>query len=153
MIEGRCDCGEVRYRMHSAPIVVHCCHCRECQRQTGSAFVLNAIIETDRFEHTGNVTEVTVPSGSGMGQVITSCAKCGVAVFSSYKIREDKVRNVRVGTLEDPDLCPPDVHIFTKHKQAWLQLGRSAPVFEEFYDFKEVWPADAQARWGVLFDG
>ena len=49
-LEGGCACGAVRYRLTSAPMFVHCCHCRDCQRQTGSAFVLNALIEADRVD-------------------------------------------------------------------------------------------------------
>ena len=151
MFEGRCDCGAVTYSMSSEPIVVHCCHCSECQRQTGSAFVLNAIIETDRVELSGDVSEVTLPTGSGKGQVITRCAHCGVAVFSNYKVRMGKLRNVRVGTLDQPGRFAPDVHIFTKSKLPWLKLASDVPVFEEFYDFRKIWPAPALERWDALF--
>src|SRR5216117_2499908 len=48
-LKGRCACGKVRYRLLAEPMRVHCCHCTDCQRHTGSAFVLNAIIETSTF--------------------------------------------------------------------------------------------------------
>ncbi|WP_446686727.1 GFA family protein [Pseudohalocynthiibacter aestuariivivens] len=151
MLKGQCGCGAVTYSMSSKPICVHCCHCSECQKQTGSAFVLNAIIEADRVEFDGPIVENTLPTPSGKGQVITRCATCGVAVFSSYMARLGKLRYIRVGTLDNPSDCPPDVQIFTSSKQDWVQLNTEIPVFEDFYDFAEVWPEDALARWNTLF--
>jgi hypothetical protein len=146
MLEGRCGCGAVTYRMRSKPMFVHCCHCSECQRLTGAAYVLNAIVEADRVDCTGPVTEHELPTPSGKGQIITRCKDCGVAVFSSYMIRLGKLRYVRVGTLDDPDECPPNVQIFTRSKQAWVPLNEDIPVFEDFYKFDEVWPREALDR-------
>lgn len=125
---------------------VHCCHCSECQRQTGAAYVLNAIIEADRVEFEGPVSEYELPTPSGKGQIITRCQECGVAVFSSYMIRLGKLRYVRVGTLNDPDQCPPDVQIFTSSKQSWVPLNKDIPVFDDFYKFDDVWPRAALDR-------
>ncbi|SFU09569.1 GFA family protein [Sedimentitalea nanhaiensis] len=151
MLTGQCGCGAVTYRLMSEPMSVHCCHCRDCQRQTGSAFVLNALIEAERVNFHGPVAEATFPSGSGKGQVVTRCAVCGVALFSAYLIREGKLRNVRVGTLDQPSACPPDVHIFTASKQPWVMLAGDIPAFEGFYDIAQVWPQDRLARWAALF--
>ena len=140
MLNGRCGCGAVTYEMSTPPMFVHCCHCRECQRQTGAAYVLNAIIEADRVNFNGPVTEHELPTPSGKGQIITRCQDCGVAVFSSYMIRLGKLRYVRVGTLDNPDQCPPDVQIYASSKQTWVPLSIDIPVFEEFYKFEEVWP-------------
>ncbi|MGI3183826.1 GFA family protein [Nioella aestuarii] len=151
MHEGKCACGAVTYSMKTDPMFVHCCHCSECQKQTGSAFVLNAIIETDRVEYSGPIKEMTLPTPSGKGQVISRCENCGVAVFSSYLIRQGKLLYIRVGTLNHPENCPPDVHIFTSSKLPWLKIETDIPVFEEFYVFKDVWPAKAYARLQALF--
>ena len=140
MLKGKCGCGAVTYQMTTPPMFVHCCHCSECQRQTGAAYVLNAIIEADRVKFAGPITEHELPTPSGKGQIITRCRDCGVAVFSSYMIRLGKLRYVRVGTLDDPDQCPPDVQIFTNSKQAWVPLSKDIPIFEEFYKFDDVWP-------------
>jgi hypothetical protein len=153
VLDGRCACGAVTYSMKSRPIVTHCCHCSECQRLTGSAFVLNAIIETDRVAFDGPVAEVTLPTPSGNGQVVTRCMECGVAVFSSYLARQGKLRNIRVGTLDQPDKCPPDVHIFTSSKLPWVTLNSDVPIFEDFYRFEDVLPDTAMARWNALFGG
>jgi len=151
MLDGQCSCGSVTYSMKKKPIVVHCCHCSECQRQTGTAFVLNAIIETDQFTCDGPIREITLPTPSGMGQVVSRCTECGVAVFSSYLARQGKLRYIRVGTLDQPDKCPPDVHIFTSSKLPWLELKAEVPVFENFYKFGDVFSKASMTRWNSLF--
>ena len=144
---GGCDCRTVRYRLTAAPLFVHACHCRWCQRETGSAFVLNALIETERVEVTGaRPTIVVTPSASGRGQKIARCPACQVAVWSHYAGAGELFSFVRVGTLDDPDACPPDVHIFTASKQPWVVLPPGVPAFREYYDRGKLWPAEALAR-------
>ncbi len=143
---GNCACGAVRFRLTSRPMFVHCCHCRDCQRQTGSAFVLNALIETDRIEVlAGEPHLVSMPTDSGRPHDIYRCPKCEVAVWSDYG-RRPKLRFVRVGTLEDPDALPPDVHIYTRSKLPWIKLPDGVPAFEAYYDSAKVWPAESLAR-------
>jgi hypothetical protein len=70
--EGGCACGHVRYEMTSLPLIVHCCHCTWCQRQNGSAFAVNALIEADRVHLAkGEVVDIEVPSPSGANQRIS----------------------------------------------------------------------------------
>jgi hypothetical protein len=150
-LEGGCACGAVRYRLASAPMFVHCCHCRDCQRQTGSAFVLNALIETARVEILGGeLRRSEMPTDSGRPHGIYRCAACGTAVWSEYGGVE-KLRFVRVGTLDDPTACKPDVHIYTRSKQPWLALPAGVPAFEGYYDSKAVWPAASLERRRALF--
>lgn len=146
MLEGECGCGAVTYRMMAEPIFVHCCHCRECQRQTGSAYVLNAFIEADRLEHEGRTSEHLLPTPSGKGQIITRCRECGVAVFSNYLIRGGGLRWVRVGTLKDPSKCPPKAQIFVASKQPWVPLHPDIPTFDAFYQFESDWPEKSYLR-------
>jgi hypothetical protein len=146
-LEGGCDCRAVRYRMTSGPIFVHCCHCRWCQRETGASFALNAMIEASRVELLqGQPEVVATPSNSGKGQKISRCPTCRIAVWSNYAGAGDLVRFVRVGTLDDPDRCPPDVHIFTASKQPWVVLPPGALAFPEYYDREKVWPKESLAR-------
>jgi hypothetical protein len=150
--EGHCTCRFVRYRMTTRPLFVNCCHCTWCQRETGAAFALNAMIEADRVEILeGRPEAVDTPSNSGSGQKIWRCPKCRVALWSNYGGGGDLVRFVRVGTLADPNLCPPDIHIFTSTKQAWVVLPPGTPAVEEYYDRKKYWPAESNARRDVLF--
>lgn len=152
--EGGCTCRHVRYRLTSRSMFVHCCHCRWCQRETGSAFVMNAMIEADRVETlSGEVEVVDTPSASGRGQKISRCPKCRVAVWSNYSGAGPKVRFVRVGTLDDPDAMPPDVHIFTSSKQPWVILPKNVPVVPEFYDMETTWPKESLERRAALAAG
>jgi hypothetical protein len=146
-VEGGCTCRQVRYRLTSRPLFVHCCHCRWCQRESGSAFALNAMIETDRVQLTAGQPEmVHTPSASGKGQQVARCPTCRVAVWSHYAGSGPVMAFVRVGTLDAPDTCPPDVHIFTASKQPWVVLPPGTPAVAEFYDRDTLWPADSLAR-------
>jgi hypothetical protein len=133
--DGACTCGAVRYRMTSTPLFVHCCHCRWCQRETGASYALNAMIESDRVILLAQEPEiVNTPSNSGKGQKIARCPHCRVALWSNYGGGGDAVRFVRVGTLDEPDRLPPDIHIFTASKQPWVVLSPATPAVEEYYD-------------------
>ncbi len=146
-LEGGCTCGETRYRMTSPPLFVHCCHCRWCQRETGSAFVLNAMIEAERIQLlTGAPEVVDTPSASGKGQRISRCPTCRIALWSTYAGAGEAIRFLRVGTLDDPDRLPPDIHIFTSSKQPWVQLPADTPAVEEYYRRSEYWPAESLER-------
>jgi hypothetical protein len=148
---GGCTCRAVRYRMTSQPMFVHCCHCRWCQRETGASFALNAMIEADRVVLESGAPEmVLTPTNSGKGQKIARCAACRIAVWSNYAGAGDKVKFVRVGTLDNPDCLPPDLHIFTATKQPWVVLGEGAPAVAEYYDRNVHWPKESLERRRVL---
>jgi hypothetical protein len=149
--EGRCTCGETRYQMTSEPLFVHCCHCRWCQRESGATFALNAMIEADRVELLAGTPEpVAIPSESGKGQTVWRCPTCRVTVWSNYAGAGDAVRFVRVGTLLEPDLIPPDIHIFTASKQPWVTLADGKPERPGYYDRRECWPEASLQRWKTL---
>ena len=146
-LDGGCTCGEVRYRMLTAPMIVHCCHCRWCQRETGASFALNAMIEADRVSLLQGEPEiVNTPSNSGKGQKIARCPSCRIALWSCYSGAGSLVRFVRVGTLDQPAQCPPDIHIYTSTKQPWLILSPDTPAVPEYYDRNKYWPAASLAR-------
>ena len=143
--EGGCACSEVRYRLTSDPLFVHCCHCLNCQRQTGSAFVINLLIEADRVEVlAGDPQHVDVSRDDGSKQRIYRCPTCQVAVFSEYGWPE--LLFVRGGTLDEPSEVTPDVHIFTRSKLPWITLPDSVPAFEVYYDSRALWPAASLER-------
>ena len=149
--DGHCTCGQVRYRMTSRPLFVHCCHCRWCQRETGASFALNAMIEADRVELLqGEVEAVVTPSLSGKGQKIVRCPRCHIAVWSHYAGAGDAVCFVRVGTLDEPDRLPPDIHIFTASKQPWVVLPAGTPAVAEYYKASELWPKESLERRAAL---
>jgi hypothetical protein len=143
--EGGCACGAVRYRLASEPLFVHCCHCLRCQRQTGSAFVVNLLIETERVEVLGGAPRpVELPRDGRDPQVVYRCPECAVAVFSTYSRRE--VLFVRGGTLDDPRAVTPDVHIFARSKVPWVTIPKGAPAFDAYYDEQAFWPAESLRR-------
>jgi hypothetical protein len=146
-LDGGCTCRAIRYRLTDAPLFVHCCHCRWCQRETGASFALNAMIESDRVTLTAGTPEIVdTPSNSGKGQKIARCPHCRIAVWSNYAGAGDAVRFVRVGTLDDPDRLPPDIHIFTASKQPWVLIPPQMPAVEEYYDRQQYWPAASLER-------
>ena len=145
-LDGGCACGAVRYRLKSEPMFVHCCHCLDCQRQTGSAFVLNAVIEADRVERLSGAPEaVPVPTDSGRPHDVYRCPQCRTAVWSDYG-RRRVMLFVRVGTLDDPAALKPDVHIYTRSKLPWIRLPDGVPAFDVYYDMSKLWPEASLAR-------
>ena len=145
--EGGCACGGVRYRLNREPMIVHCCHCTSCQTETGSAFVINALVESDQVETLiGSAEPVMTPSESGRGQQVWRCRDCKVALWSNYGGAKDILRFVRVGTLDAPGEVPPDIHIYTRSKLPWVRLPEGALTVEEYYNSSQVWPAESLQR-------
>jgi hypothetical protein len=150
-LDGGCACGQLRYRMNAAPLFVHCCHCKDCQRQTGSAFVLNALIESAHVDlPSGRTSLHAMPTDSGKPHEVARCGECGTALWSHYGgFRQ--LTFLRVGTLDDPTALPPDVHIYTRSKLPWIALPEKVPAFDAYYDSKNLWPAESLARRKELF--
>lgn len=147
LFEGGCDCRTIRYQMTTHPMIVHCCHCRWCQRESGSAFALNAMIESSRLVTVaGQIEMVHTPSQSGRGQHIARCPACRIALWSHYSSAGPHISFVRVGTLDQPDCLPPDIHIFTASKQPWVVLPHDSPAVAIYYDREQYWPAESLAR-------
>lgn len=152
-LEGGCACGAVRYRLKSGPMFVNCCHCADCQRQVGSAFVINAVIETDRIEVlSGELKPTAMPTDSGRPHLVYRCTACGTTIWSDYGDR--KVMSfLRATTLDERGALSPDAHIFTRTKLPWVQLPADTPAFEVFYDLPKQWPAESLARLSALTGG
>ena len=144
--EGGCACGKVRYRVTAAPLIVHACHCRDCQRLTGSAFVVNLWIERRFVETEARLTSNTVTAGSGKPHEIFRCPDCGTALWSKYHAAPGDTVLLRGGTLDHPEAVTPDVHIFTRSKLPWLDLPAGARTFESFYKLAEIWPEESRER-------
>jgi len=146
-LSGGCDCQHIRYQLESRPLFVHCCHCRWCQRETGASFALNAMIETNRFTLLSDDPEiVNTPSASGTGQLIARCPDCRIAVWSHYSGAGKSICFVRVGTLDEPDHLPPDIHIFTASRQPWVILPADTPAVPAYYDREQYWPRESLER-------
>lgn len=151
---GGCACARVRYELRATPMFTHCCHCRWCQRETGSAFVINALVETASIAIiAGAPTPVDTPSESGRGQKIVRCPNCQVALWSFYTGIGPKVAFLRAGCLDNPDRIRPDIHIFTASRQPWVTLNDDIPIKEEYYRRSEEWPAEALERLRIARGG
>ncbi len=149
--EGGCDCGSVRYRLNAEPLFVHCCHCSWCQRESGSAFGLNALIETNQVQLLqGQPVASTLPSASGKGQTVLRCPGCGVTLWSHYAGAGEAMSFVRVGTLDEPASVSPDVHIYTSTRLPWVVLPEGVPAYSGYYPAKELWPEQSQRRFREL---
>lgn len=152
--DGRCGCGDVRYRLDNNPLFVHCCHCSWCQRETGSAFALNAMIESRYLKVLqGSPEMILTPSSSGKGQTIARCPGCRIALWSHYAGAGKSIAFVRVGSLENPDQFPPDIHIFTSSKLPWVVLSGDVPAVAEYYQRSKFWPRQSQERLQILRSG
>ena len=151
-LEGGCTCGEIRYRLERPPLFVNCCHCRDCQRETGAAFALNASIEAAAVTVIRGAPEaVEVPTASGKGQRILRCPTCRIALWSHYLAIGEKVSFIRVGTLDDPDRLPPNLHLYTESKQPWLTLPPETPTVKRYYNREKYWSQASLKRWRELF--
>jgi hypothetical protein len=152
---GGCACNHIRYTVTTAPLIIHCCHCHRCQRESGSAFVINYLVESSNVvlsDGSGQPVDVVTASDSGRGQLISRCPKCHVAVWSSYGGGGPFCRFVRVGTMDAKSKSGiiPDVHIYTQSKVDWVKLPDDAPAHDEFYNVAETWSEETQKRWGAL---
>ena len=146
-LEGGCACRSIRYRVTAPPLIVHACHCRDCQRVTGSAFVINIWIER-KFVDAGHAVPKSfrLTAGSGKHHDVFFCDTCGTYVWSRYHIAPGDALFVRAGTLDDPTAVRPDVHIFTRSKLPWVDLPKGVPAFESIYKIEEFWSAESKER-------
>ena len=146
-VEGGCACGQLRYRLADRPLIAQACHCHHCQRESGSAFAHNLLIERAALKIlSGHPQFADVPTASGLGQRVARCPHCHVALWSHYGVSHPGIAFVRVGTLDTPEEFPPAAHIFVATKQPWLKLPEDVPAFPAFYDLAQMWSADSLAR-------
>lgn len=151
-IEGGCPCGTIRYRLEQSPLIVHCCHCRWCQRESGSAFAVNAMVETKfvKLLSAESPDKVWIPSESGAGQQVARCPSCRFGVWSNYGPSGDVVRMIKAGTLDEPWKINPDIQIYTATKLPWVKLDDSIPAMQEYYDREKVWSKSSLERRDAL---
>jgi len=150
VIEGGCSCDSVRYSLLDKPMFTHCCHCHLCQQLTGSAFIINSSIEGSNFKlNKGNLTNFVGPSGSGSKHKLKRCSKCGDPIVS-YFGQTEYLAWIKVASLDNPDLFPPQAHIFVNTKLKWLLIGDEIPQFSGIYNFKETWPLSSYKRLSLV---
>jgi hypothetical protein len=144
---GHCACSSVHYELTETPLIVHACHCSNCQRVSGSAFAINIWIEAKHVNLTqGELSSKILAAGDGSDHEVFFCSGCGTYLWSNYHRAPGENLFVRAGTLENPEEVEPDVHIFVRSKVPWLELPADAVSFDAYYDMKTVWPSDSLDR-------
>jgi hypothetical protein len=127
---GGCLCGAVRYVCSGAPAMTGACHCRDCQRASGSAFATLMIFPRDAVRVSGEVATYEHKGDSGGMVHRRFCPKCGVHVVVEYDVTPQFVV-VMAGTLDDPSLIRPQWNIYTESKQPWVELSPAMKVFDK----------------------
>ncbi len=127
---GGCQCGAVRYVLTRESIAVYACHCRECQKQSASAFGLSLPFARAELELTGALAAYRRPTDSGSFTTGSFCPKCGVRLFH-VSDRDPSRGTLKAGTLDDTSGLEPRFHIWTSRKQPWVQLAGDIPQFDE----------------------
>jgi len=147
--EGGCTCRSVRYRIATEPLFVHCCHCRWCQRETGAAFAINALIESSRVEVlSGQPEPVVTPSNSGRGQTIVRCPQRRIALWTT-RVAGRHSASCASGRWTTPMYCRPTstLHVV---EAAVGDLPPDVPAAAEYYDRNAHWPPHSLERRRVL---
>lgn len=152
--QGGCSCAKVRYELRGEPMIVHACHCTQCQRRTGSAYAVNLWIEAKNVVVTAGELHSKMAPGGDSGQPSESwfCPDCGTCVWTYFHSAPKNSRFIRAGTLDDPSVFAPDVHIFTQSRQAWTDIPDGVATFEAFYDLKETWRPESLTRLKTLIE-
>lgn len=145
---GGCTCRGIRYQLSQPPMFVNCCHCTWCQRETGSAFAVNAMVENASLKVVSGAVEIIdTPTRSGRGQKLSRCPNCRVTLWGNFSSAGEAIHFIRTGTLDDTYLFPPNAHIFTSTKRPWVVLGDEIPSFSEFYVKADMWSDESIARY------
>ena len=145
-LKGGCPCGKVKYTITEDPLFTQACHCKNCKISTGSSYVVHTSVLEKSLIVEGEISSTELPTGSGKGYRAYFCAKCGVYIYCKYNFGKGRL-TVRTKTLENPNIFPPQAHIFTKDKDPWINLTDDAKCFNEMYDPKSTWPEKSLKRY------
>ena len=130
-LTGGCKCGAVRFRMEAAPMITHCCHCRSCQRISGSAFGINAMVERDRLTMLEGTPEPFLGPDDGR---MLRCPACRSTLWAYHRHFGEAVAFVGVGMLDEGERLAPEAHYFIRSKHPWIVLPADIPAFDELGD-------------------
>ena len=145
-LKGGCICGQVRYQLKEKPLFTQACHCKDCKVLTGSSYVVNSSVLENTLIIDGEVSTTKLTAGSGAASRAFFCTKCGTYLYTDYDSAVGRL-NVRTKTLDNSHKFPPQVHIFIKNKDPWLNLSKDVICFEEMYDPKKTWPEESLKRY------
>lgn len=156
-ITGGCHCAAVRYRILTAPLFCYACHCIDCQKDTGSAFALHAVIEAFNIKVISEtrpklLTLIQDPSKPQAKSRHSLCPKCGTVLWGNDPQWDHAVSNVRIGTLDFPGIMEPDMHMFVGSKLGWIDLPKDAKTSRRGFDYKTTWPKSSLKRLEICLE-
>jgi hypothetical protein len=129
--EGGCLCRAVRYRVKNEPVRASVCHCRNCQRRTGSAFGIGAYFRDEDVELSGELTGYEYRSDeTGRWLRTQFCARCGTTLTWTAEALPG-MRAIAGGSFDDPDWLKIDRHGWTRSRQKWFVFPPQVQVFEK----------------------
>ena len=128
-ITGGCLCGAVRYTITAPPITVRTCWCRLCQKIGAGSATVNAMFATEAVTVEGELSDYESVADSGNKMHRRFCPKCGTHVFSGAEVRPG-ITGVRVGSMDNPEACGPEVTIWTKEAPSWACISETLPKVE-----------------------
>ncbi|MEM9312597.1 MAG: GFA family protein [Pseudomonadota bacterium] len=135
---GGCQCGAVRYTVEVDALVGYACHCRECQKQSASAFGMSVPVREDDFVLTGETHVWSRPADSGGITDCHFCPKCGSSVFHSGRGGREWI-TVKGGSFDEPGAIPLVANIWVKRKASWIDLPEGLPQWETQPQSLEEW--------------
>jgi hypothetical protein len=128
LLNGKCECGRVRYTVPDAFLYAANCHCSRCRAATGSAFKAFAGIEREKLELTDGQDALLIHGEETLND--TRCATCGSLLFSV--VRDGAYVHVAMGSLVDAPSIRPTEHIFVGSKAPWFEITDDLPQNEEY---------------------
>ncbi len=151
ILEGGCQCGDIRYRVAGAPLTFYACHCTECQKQSASAFGLSLWVRRSDFELVSGAPKVFErPTDSGNTMRCAFCPDCGTRLHHALR-DETEIYSLKGGSLDDLSGLTPVGHIWVRSKQPWVDLAALPGdlVFEtepaDFEVLKQAWKATLES--------
>ena len=145
-LTGGCICGQVRYKITEKPLFTQACHCKDCKVITGSSYVINTSVLDNTLIVEGEIASTELKAGSGAICRAYFCTKCGTYIYTDYDSAVGRL-TVRTKTLDNSESFPPQVNIFIKDKDPWLNLTDDVICFEKMYDPKKIWPEESLKRY------
>lgn len=128
---GGCLCGSTRYEIAAEPTLIYACHCSDCQKATGSAFVLAMRVPPGRIVCTqGGAKPYVRARADGRKRSVFRCPHCLTALWSE-NVEPSKYVTVYAGTLDDSARLPPPAHVWTQDAQPWIGLPKDGLLFPQ----------------------
>lgn len=129
MLTGSCLCGKVRYEIRGPPQEMYFCHCRMCQKATGTAFATNMLVRVEDFAIVAGRESLT-PYPSSPGEIRHFCSSCGSPVYNEAERRKETV-SVRCGLLDSDPMIRPAQHFYARFKAPWFEISDGLPALAD----------------------